>query len=114
MITKDIILCMVIYAIGNLAVWFQMNAQFKWDFWKDNWVLAAALGVPISVGFYYATKLSYSGFGGVLWPGRLVAFGISMIIFTVCTYFYLGESLTLRTVLSLVLSIVIVLLQLVK
>mgnify|MGYP004409587871 CR=1 FL=1 len=105
---------MFIYAIGNLAVWFQMNAQFKWEFWKDNWILAGVLGIPISIGFYYATKLSYSGFGGVLWPGRLVAFLIIMTIFSTFTYMFLGESLTLRTVISLILSIVIVLLQLVK
>ena len=36
---------MLIYGIGNLIVWLQLNGQFKWDFLKDNlW-----LGIPVAV-----------------------------------------------------------------
>jgi hypothetical protein len=113
-IYKDILMCMVIYGIGNLVVWFQLNGQFKWDFWKDNIVVVGLMGIPISIAFFYATKLSYTGFDGLLWPGRLVAFGISMVSFTFCTWYFLGEVMTLRSIASMILAFVIILLQLIK
>ena len=114
MIFKDIFLCMLIYGIGNLIVWFQLNGQFKWDFWKDNLWLVGLMGIPISLAFFYATKLSYTGFDGLLWPGRLIAFGVSMTSFSLCTWYFLGEALTLKTIISVILAVVIVLLQLIK
>ena len=104
----------LIYFFGNLIVWFQLNGQFKWEYWKDNVLVIGLLGVPISIAFWYATKLSYIGFDGVLWPGRLIAFGLSMISFTMCTWIFLVETLTLKTIISLILAIIIVLIQLVK
>ena len=114
MILKDVIWCMIIYGIGNLIVWFQLNGQFKWDFWKDNLWLVGLMGVPISIAFFYATKLSYTGFEGFLWPGRLLAFGISMMSFTFCTWYFLGETMTLKSIVSMMLALVIILLQLIK
>ena len=104
---------MVIYGIGNLIVWFQLNGQFKWEWWKDNLWFVGLLGVPISLAFFYATKLSYTGFAGLLWPGRLLAFGVSMLSFTVCTWYFLGETMTLKSIVSMILAFVIILLQLI-
>ena len=114
MIYKDIVMCMLIYGFGNFIVWFQLNGQFKWDFWKDNYILVGLMGVPISIAFFHATKLSYSGFDSLLWPGRLLAFGIGMISFTFCTWYFLGETMTIRSVVSMILAFVIILIQLIK
>ena len=111
MILKDVIWGMIIYGIGNLIVWFQLNGQFKWDFWKDNIVLVGLMGIPISVAFFYATKLSYTGFDGMLWPGRLVAFGVSMMSFTFCTWYFLGEGLSTKTLASLLIATGLVCIQ---
>ena len=102
------------FLVAHILTFFQLNGQFRWDFWKDNLWMVGLLGIPISLAFWYATKLSYVGFDGILWPGRLMAFGLSMISFSICTWFFLGETLTLKTIISLFLAVIIVLLQLVK
>ena len=63
--------------------------------------------------FFKATRLSYIAFDGVLWPGRLIAFGISIIVFTMLTWVLLGEAITMKTFVSLILSIIIVLVQII-
>ena len=109
--SSALIISMIIYLLGNALVWFQMNGQFRWDYWKDNLWMVGLLGVPISIAFFYATKLSYEAFDSLIWPGRLIAFGISIIVFTFLTWYYLGEALTINTILSLILAFIIVLLQ---
>ena len=78
---------------------------------KSMWIMAL-LGIPISLLFWWATKIGYEGFGS-LWKIRLLGFGISMLTFPVMTYFYLGEAMTIKTILTLGLAIIIMLIQLI-
>jgi hypothetical protein len=68
------------------------------------------LGVPISYGFWYCTKIGYEGFGA-LWPVRFMGFATSMLTFPFLTYYMLGEPLTLKTIITIILSIVIMIVQ---
>ena len=73
--------------------------------------LMALLGIPISLLFWWSTKWGYQGFGE-LWPVRMLGFATSMMTFPVMTWLYLGEIVTLKTLISILLSIIIILLQL--
>ena len=59
-----------------------------------------------------STKYGYKGFGE-LWPIRLLGFATGMISFPFITYFMLGEGITLKTAVSILLAIIIMLLQLI-
>ena len=48
---------------------------------------------------------------GMLWPGRLISFGGGIIVFTVLTYIIMGESITLKTIISLILACILVSIQ---
>ena len=61
--------------------------------------------------FIMSTKFGYSGFGA-LWPIRLLGFATGMISFPIITYFMLGEGITIKTGISIILAIIIMLLQL--
>ena len=69
------------------------------------------LGIPISLLFWLATKWGYVGFGN-LWAVRWLTFGCSMLVFPIMTYFYLGEVITLKTLISIILALIIMILQL--
>ena len=71
-----------------------------------------SMGIPISGLFYLGTKLGYEGFGA-LWPVRLLGFATSMVTFPAMTWLYLGEMITLKTIISIFLAIIIMLLQLI-
>ena len=108
-----IILTILIFFFNNIIIWYQLNGQLVWDFWK-TWkgiTIALLMGIPITGLFYLATKIGYQGFGA-LWPVRFMGFATSMMTFPIMTWLYLGETITLKTFISIVLAVIIMLLQL--
>ena len=109
-----IVLTILIFFLNNIIIWYQLNGQLVWDFWK-SWkgiTLSLLMGIPITALFWWATKIGYDGFGN-LWAVRLLGFATSMISFPIMTWLYLGEVLSLKTILSLGLAVIIMLLQLI-
>jgi len=111
MINKEIITTIVILFVSNIFIWFQLNGQLRWEWWKDNVWFVCLMGMPISYALYKATTIGYIGFGQ-LWPIRLLGFSVGMLTFPVLTYLFLGEVITLKIGISIVLAGVILLLQL--
>ena len=114
MINKQITLTIILFLICNVTVWYQLNSQLVWDWAKSTksmWIMAF-MGIPISLLFWWGTKIGYQGFG-TLWQTRLIAFATSMMVFPAMTWLYLGEVMTLKTILTLGLAIIIMLIQLI-
>jgi hypothetical protein len=72
----------------------------------------ALMGVPVSYLFITATKLCYVAFDSKIWPGRILTFASGIIIFTTLTHVFLGEPMTWKTMVSIFLTFIIILLQL--
>ena len=109
-----IAMTVIIFFVCNIAIWYQLNAQLVWDWAKGTkafW-FSALMGIPISMAFWYCTKIGYQGFGA-LWPVRFMGFATSMLTFPILTYLYLGEVITLKTAVTLLLSIAIMIIQLI-
>ena len=102
----------LIFLVCNVMIWYQLNSQLVWDWDKGNKaiILSCLLGIPISIMFWYCTKIGYEGFG-TLWPVRFMGFATSMLTFPIMTYFYLGEPITLKTFVTIILSVVIMIIQ---
>ena len=109
-----IIITILIFFINNIFIWYQLNGQLVWDFWKTPKGIALSLlmGIPITGMFWLATKWGYVGFGS-LWPVRFMGFATSMMTFPIMTWLYLGEIITLKTILTLGLAVIIMLIQLI-
>ena len=115
MINKHyIVLTILVFFLNNIIIWYQLNGQLVWDFWKTTKgiIVMLLMGIPISGLFYIATKIGYEGFG-TLWPVRFMGFATSMMTFPIMTWLYLGEVITLKTGISILLAIIIMLLQLI-
>ena len=109
-----IIITILIFFLNNIFIWYQLNGQLVWDFWK-SWkgiVCMLLMGIPISGLFYLATKWGYQGFG-TLWPVRFMGFATSMMTFPIMTWLYLGEVITIKTIITILLALVIILLQII-
>ena len=50
-------------------------------------------------------------FDGLLWPGRFIGFASGVISFAFLSYYFMGEGITFKTGVSLLLAVVIVLIQ---
>ena len=111
-LNKEVLICVTILFVAQIAIWFQLNGQVKWEWFKDNYFLMSLLGIPISYALLYSTKYGVQGFG-TLWPIRLMGFATGMISFPIITWLMMGEGITMKTGISVLLSIVIMLLQLI-
>ena len=113
MINKYILMTIGIFLLNNILIWYQLNSQLVWDWAKGTksmWIMSL-LGIPISLLFWYATKIGYEGFGN-LWAVRFMGFATSMLTFPIMTWLYLGEAITLKTIITILLAIIIMILQL--
>ena len=102
-----------LFFAGQAMGWFQLNAQYLSDWWKDKPIIAAfTIGVPTSVAFWYAWRLIVEATGSV-WTARSIGSSTGLIIFPIFTWFLLGESMfTAKTMTCLSLAILIILIQL--
>ena len=108
------VITMLLFFFNNILIWYQLNSQLVWDWAKTSKAMwfSALLGVPISLFFLYATKIGYEGFGN-LWAVRFMGFATSMMTFPLMTWLYLGEAITLKTLITILLAIIIMILQLI-
>ena len=109
---NKILIVTLVFLLNNVLIWYQLNSQLVWDWAKGNSaiIISCLLGVPISWLFWYCTKVGYEGFGA-LWPVRFMGFATSMLTFPILTWYYLGETITLKTALTILLSIAIMIIQ---
>tara|TARA_B110001454_G_C12378005_1_gene291378 strand:+ start:166 stop:513 length:348 start_codon:yes stop_codon:yes gene_type:complete len=109
---NKLLLGILMFAFGQIVIWYQTNGQFisKWVA-NHPLIMAITLGVPISYSFILGTKYIVEHFDGQLWPGRLLGFGIGAICFGILTYIHVGEGITPKTAVSLVLAIALVMVQ---
>ena len=97
---------------GGVIAFFQLQG---WCVWPDkpflrslSWMYLTSLAIaPL---FFYSTKMSYEHFGA-FWNMRLAGFGIGTIIFGVLAWALIGEVPTLKTIISLLLALAIILIQ---
>ena len=109
---KDIAIRISILFLVQIVIWYQLNGQLISTWCKEHpWTLSF-LGIPISYALILTTQYGYQGFGQ-LWPVRLLGFAIGMISFPFITYWMLGEGITIKTLISIFLAIIIMLLQLI-
>ena len=96
--------------VGHVIAWFHMQGQFRYE-WAKTWWWVGIGGIPISFCFYYGTRWYYEYFGNY-WYVRPIGFGMATIVFAVLTYLILNEMPDMRTIISLILSVIIIILQL--
>ena len=96
----------------NIFVWIQMNGQFikGAPAWLSSKALILAMGAPLGLSFWYATKWSYEHFG-YTWGYRLTGFGLGTIVFGIMSWLILDEIPTTKTMISLMLAAAIILIQ---
>ena len=109
--SKELLYTFLTFLTVQSAVSFQTNGQFIWSWFKDHPFILSLFGIPISLGYIWATKFAFAAFEGTLWPGRLLGFAMGIISFTILTNYYMGEGVSLKVIISLILAIALVCIQ---
>ena len=101
----------LLFLLGQTLVWYQINGQFISTWMKEHPLVMSLMGVPISFVYIYATQYLVEAFDGDMWPQRLIGFSMGMIAFAFLTWLHLNQGITLKTGVTLILAITIVLIQ---
>tara|TARA_S200002703_G_scaffold51537_1_gene44744 strand:- start:62 stop:412 length:351 start_codon:yes stop_codon:yes gene_type:complete len=109
---KLLTLGIIYFIIGQILIWFQSHLQFFSNWSKDNPLLIAVPGVLVSYVSILATKNIAEAYDGLVWPSRLIGFGIGIILFSLLTWVLLGEKLNIKSGISIMLAFCIVMIQL--
>lgn len=99
------------FVLAHIAVFFQLNGQFKWEWFKQNEFILAACGLVISYFYIWGTKYTVGAFEGLLWPARFIGFGVGMIIYAIGVSYFFKEGITNKTLVSLSLCIILIAIQ---
>jgi hypothetical protein len=98
--------------IAQIITFVQLQGQFKYEWIKNNPVHMAIIGFPLSLLYISSVKYMVAHFDGEKWPSRLMGFAIGAIVFTVMSWVWFKEPMTLKTGICLILSLCIMLIQL--
>jgi|TARA_B100000795_G_scaffold261635_1_gene238617 hypothetical protein len=99
------------FILGHIFVFFQLNGQFKWEWFRKNEFIVAATGLIISFFYIWGTKYTVEAFNGLLWPARFVGFSLGMVIYALGVSYFFKEGITNKTLVSLILCLILVLVQ---
>jgi hypothetical protein len=103
----------LLFTLGQTLIWIQTNGQFVWPWFKKNpFLVSLMMGTGISYILIYATKYIVAYYDGILWPGRFIGFGTGIISFAFLTWWFLGEGITPKTVVSIFLACTLIGIQL--
>ena len=97
---------------GHLLAWLQLNGPIFSDWWKDNiWISALCVSPMIFFFSMSYWSITYEWLQAV-WSVKFIAYGVNIVIFSICAYYFLGESLfTIRNVVSIVFATLMILSQ---
>jgi hypothetical protein len=110
--TKLLAVGLIYFTIGQLVIWFQSHLQFISNWAKDNPILTALPGIAVSYVSILATRNLAEAFDGLVYPSRLIGFGIGIVIFSSLTWLLLGENINMKSAVSIILAFCIMLIQL--
>ena len=110
--TKFFILGFLYFLASSILIWFQSHVQFFNAWAKSHPFLIAIPGVFVSYVSILATKYITEAYDGLVWPSRLIGFGIGIIIFSGLTWVILGEKIEMKSAVCVLLALCILLIQL--
>ena len=98
--------------LGNILAWFQGNLQFVSDWWYSRpFFTIIIFAIPTATCFFFGWRFLVEYLDESLWSARLFSFGLGTIIFALFSFYIKGEGLNKKTIICLLLSVSIILIQ---
>ena len=108
---KYLIISFILVIVSQILAYLQLQSQFFSSWAKQNPIIIAMFGFPISILLIYFTKYCSLAFDGQTWPGRLIGFSVGAIVFALLSHFLLNEQFNTKTLICLGLSFLILIIQ---
>lgn len=98
--------------LGQLFSFIQLQGAIKYNWHGKYMWLILLSSIPTSWVFIKSVTFLVQGFGGEIWPSRLIGFAIGICVFTSLSMILFKEEFTLKTIISIFLAFAILLVQL--
>jgi hypothetical protein len=98
--------------VAQIIIFFQLQGQMKFDWFKNHYWLVVLMGIPASMFFMFSVKNMVMAYDGQMWPSRLIGFAVGAIVFTCLSWYVFNEPLSTKTIICLILSFAILGIQL--
>lgn len=102
----------IIYGLfGQILSFMQLQGSIKYG-WTEKYLwIILLVGIPNTWLYMQSVGHFISAFNGSLWESRILGFSIGVIVFAVMGWLLFGESMTMKTAVSLILGLCIMLIQ---
>ena len=101
----------ILIFFGQIGTFIQLQVSYKYGWYeKYSWALVLA-SVPL--GWLYLKSVHYfiSGFGGEIFPSRILGFSIGIMVFILMSYLIFNEPITYKNGICVLLSFLIIFIQ---
>jgi multidrug transporter EmrE-like cation transporter len=94
--------------LAQILTFLQLQGQMKIEWFKNNTLLVACMGIPISLLFMYSVKNFVLAYDGAIWPSRLIGFGLGITVFSMMSHYMFKEPFTPKTIVCIGLGLTII------
>jgi multidrug transporter EmrE-like cation transporter len=105
----------VLYGLfGQIGSFLQLQGNVKYGWYEKHPYILLLVSIPISCLYIQSVKSLVLYFGGEIWQSRFIGFGIGIIVFSIMSSLLFKEPFTIKTLISILLAIIIILIQIIK
>jgi multidrug transporter EmrE-like cation transporter len=105
----------VLYGLfGQIGSFLQLQGNVKYGWYEKHPYILLLVSIPISWLYIQSVKSLVLYFGGEIWQSRFIGFGIGIIVFSIMSSLLFKEPFTIKTLISILLAIIIILIQIIK
>lgn len=102
----------IIYAIiAQVLTYLQLQGNIRWNLHQKYPIIIYGLSIPMTYLYIKSVTAFVEAFDGQVWPSRLIGFAVGMVVFTILTELFFKEPITTKTLVTIGLSVIIILVQ---
>ena len=109
---SKILIGIVFGLLGQIGTFLQLQGSYKYGWYEKHQWLVILASLPLGWVYIQSVNAFIVGFGGQIWPSRLLGFSIGIIIFTLMSHFLFKETLSIKNAVCLCLGFSILAIQL--
>jgi hypothetical protein len=102
----------IIYAImAQVLTYLQLQGNIKWNWYARYPIIVYLFSLPLTFLYIKSVEYFVESFNGQVYPSRFIGFSIGIIVFSILTWLFFKEPITMKTIISLLLSFTILVVQ---
>lgn len=90
--------------LGQICSFLQLQAGIKFGWFEKVPIILLLSSIPTTLIYLKSVRYIMAHFDGQIWPGRLIGFGVGIIVFTLLSSLLFKENISLKTIITLMMA----------